>query len=377
MTNYTHKIYKRRQDHKIQKTWFELGGEGRYRSHTMQMTEDGLKDIETSQVTSDWTQAEPKNIGKANETTEDLQALAEVSSKLQKMLESGYVRHVDEVDNPPVKIMAMLAKKYDEKRVGQRIEQDGLVLVQPKLDGVRCIAMAGGLFKRSGKRIMGMSHIEEQLAPLFKSKPELILDGELYNHEFKDNFNKIVGTVQRAKNIDLESAMQIEYHIYDVISDEPFAERFKYETADSASHIKIVNTESVYSVEEIVDAHKYWSDKGYEGLMVRYNTGYQINKRTWDLQKLKSWQDEEYEIKDILEGSGKNAGLASTVVIEVDGVDVRPTLMGTIDFRIDVFNEVEEYIGGTTTVEHFGKTPDGSLRFPKAKMVYKKNESKN
>jgi DNA ligase-1 len=92
------------------------------------------------------------------------------------------------------------------------------VFMQPKLDGVRCIIqyenrplknvddLSGKLtenvvvaYSRTGKEWKNINHILEQLVPFFDKHPNVILDGELYNHDFKDDFESIISMVRKTK----------------------------------------------------------------------------------------------------------------------------------------------------------------------------------
>ena len=66
--------------------------------------------------------------------------------------------------------------------------------VQPKLDGVRCVAVYPDLFSRHGNPFPTLSHIKEEL---LKNTEHLILDGELYSENF--NFEKIISLVKKKK----------------------------------------------------------------------------------------------------------------------------------------------------------------------------------
>jgi DNA ligase-1 len=90
------------------------------------------------------------------------------------------------------------------------IDYNKPTFIQPKLDGVRCVIQSeyvefyrpgnGQLIKadavkaysRTGKEWLNIDHILKQLAPFFAKYPNVILDGELYNHDLKDNFEKII-----------------------------------------------------------------------------------------------------------------------------------------------------------------------------------------
>ena len=98
------------------------------------------------------------------------------------------------------------------------------VFIQPKLDGVRCLFTKDGAFSRTGKQFMNVWHLESQLKEFFTIHPNIVLDGELYNHELKDDFEKIISLVRKQKpTLDdrNEATELINFHVYDFISDIP------------------------------------------------------------------------------------------------------------------------------------------------------------
>ena len=82
----------------------------------------------------------------------------------------------------------MLAHKFSESRVDWSLP----VYIQPKLDGVRCLFTKDGAYSRTGKQFKNLAHIELALIPFFKQQPDVVLDGELYNHKLKRDFEKII-----------------------------------------------------------------------------------------------------------------------------------------------------------------------------------------
>ena len=83
------------------------------------------------------------------------------------------------------------------------------VFIQPKLDGVRCLIQYGDgvspgvkAYSRTGKEWKNIDHILEELVPFFMKYPQVILDGELYNHDFNDNFEQIISMVRKTKPTD-------------------------------------------------------------------------------------------------------------------------------------------------------------------------------
>ena len=209
------KLYKRTVTGAIQVWWLELDeGDidtlgGRYRTHSGQ---DGGKI-----VTSEWTRAKPKNVGRGNETTALQQAHLEIDAHYSKKKKAYSVTL--ETAHDLVRFTPMLAKSFEDYvgRVTFCFENKLPVWAQPKLDGIRCVATKDGLFTRTGERIVSCPHIEEMLRPIFELFPDLVIDGELYNHQFKEDFNEIVSMVKKVKPSAahlLKTAELVQYQSY-------------------------------------------------------------------------------------------------------------------------------------------------------------------
>ena len=113
-------------------------------------------------------------------------------------------------------IKPMLAYKVGRKEV----DWSEKVFIQPKLDGVRCVISKDGAYSRTGKEWLNIHHITANLEPFFEKYPYVILDGELYNHELKDDFEKIISLVRKTKPTKgdrVESAEYVQFHCYDYI----------------------------------------------------------------------------------------------------------------------------------------------------------------
>ena len=138
----------------------------------------------------------------------------------------------------------MLAYPVSEKPINWQLQR---VYIQPKLDGVRCVIQANTkrhiltpdlneievkAYSRTGKEWKNIQHILEQLVPFFEKYPNVILDGELYNHDFKDDFEQIISMVRKTKPTDearLKSAENVQFHCYDIIDEKlPFNQRIDF-----------------------------------------------------------------------------------------------------------------------------------------------------
>ena len=326
-------------------------------------------------TTTDWTKCEGKNIGRTNETTPHDQAILEAKAKIYKQFDKGWSENID---NEEVLFIApMLAHKYTDYKDYVKGSLIG-VASQPKLDGLRCIGTNKGLFSRNGKPIVAAPHIFTEVLDLLSHLPDnVMIDGELYNHELKADFNKIMSLVRKTKPTaeDLkESESLLQYHIYDMICEGNFIER-----SDVLSELLCFNTQPVYKYLHLVETYhaannqetldKLYQDylaDGYEGQMIRMpNSSYQ-NCRTKDLLKRKEFQDDEFEIIDIEEGLGNRSGMMGRVKFKMkDGKTFDANARGTHEYFKELLHNKQKYIGKFATVRYQNLTPGESVpRFP-------------
>ena len=318
---------------------------------------------------TEWTLAEPKNIGKSNATDSKAQAYAEVKAMyLKKREQEGYSENPRQTKVESIK--PMLAKVYEDH--SHKIWTPGqVVCVQPKLDGIRCIATPDGLMTRKGKPIAACPHIEKAVKELFKLYPSAkFFDGELYNHKLRHDFQKITSVVRKTKPSadDIkESEDLIEYHIYDLGRDDSFVNRFLnfaiHVTDSLPKHIKLVKTEPVPDVKLLDQKYKEYMDKGYEGMMVRWGNDPYEMKRTDKLLKRKSFDAEEVEVITIEEGSGDWSGAAKKFICKyIDGKIFSAGVTGDYDTLSKLWHSGD--CPDWATVQYFGVSNEGIPRFP-------------
>lgn len=364
------KLYKRSETGSIRVWYAEIEGR-KYRLHSGQL--DGAT------VTSDWTLCTGKNKGRRNETTDEEQCKIEVEALYTKKLKRGYAREKGAVDKVKEEmIKPMLAHRYEDH--SYKLNWDKPKYSQPKLDGVRAIGREDGLWSRKGEKIETVKHIIEPITKLAR-RHDVIFDGELYNHELRQDFNSITSLVRRQKQ-DPDHAKRVrtlvEYHVYDlIVPDLPFVKRFSLlqdilsELPFDFKMVKAVDTARVMNTLELDTLYGKYLEDGYEGQMVRVNTQYQ-HKRTDVLLKRKEFQDEEFEIVDFEEGRGNRSGMVGAVVLKLDKKRCfNAALMGTNDYRETIWLHRDQYVGMQATVKYFHKTPDGVPRFPVVKSIQK------
>lgn len=336
---------------------------------------DSTSDIVTSfgilngkmQVTSD-TISCGKNINRSNKTNHFEQALSEAESKWSKKKKKGYVESIKAASANEVDalitggIEPMLAHSYSKS--GDKITYPAYS--QPKLDGIRCIAIKKGqevtLWTRTRKPINSCPHIIQAIKENFQNQ-DITLDGELYNHELKSNFEKIVHAVKRDEPT--EASALIQYHIYDVVSDGNFSTRIKTIKELSLPLVQVPTDE----VEDSTQMHKHFQNyksQGYEGLMVRVKDSLYENKRSYHLQKVKEFDDAEFLIVNAVEGRGKLQGTLGTLTcVTAQGTTFDVKLTGNQEENAKYLNDPTLWEGKFLTVQYQGLTEKSSLpRFP-------------
>lgn len=350
---------------KIYDTIYKIDSKGKTRIWYMEQHGDRYRTWDGTQggkiKSSEWRVAIPTNVGRSNERDGVAQAVFEIEATYKKKLEKDYHTTLDSAQTGGSHIFeAMLAEKYKTFQPG---------FAQPKLDGFRCIVNRHGMWSRAGKPFVSSPHIMESLKPLFESNPDLILDGELYNHELRDNFDEIQSliTVKTEKKLNEEhyakTRVMVQYHVYDMPSHPGnFIDRINALDNmfdDSNQVIHVVHTERVDSEEQFDVLHGEWLEQGYEGSMWRNNTPYE-NRRTKNLLKRKDFVDEEFEVVSIEEGQGNWANVAKRVICRLpDGREFGAGIKGTRERAADLLHEKHHIV----TIKYFQLTPDGIPRF--------------
>jgi len=330
---------------------------------------------------------EGKNIGKKTETTPTTQAQAEAKSRWEKQQKRGYVLTIEaaekgeESDLIEGGLKPMLAEKFTEKA-------DKVVYpayCQPKLDGHRCIAIIENgkatLWTRQRKPITSVPHIIKELERLFEGYDHLVLDGELYNHGLKAEFERLSSAI-RKKEPSAGSEL-IQYHVYDVVMEKDFYERkmivFQllgtltpagfYE--QQSPIIVPVETQLIDNEEQVTYLFTYFTEQGYEGCMIRNSKGHYEHRRSNNLQKVKEFEDDEFKIIGVEEGRGKLQGHAAVFVcLTKDGKTFQAKMKGSTSELKRYWDDHSLWLGRMLTVKYQGFTTHGIPRFPVGLRFY-------
>lgn len=251
--------------------------------------------------------------------------------------------------------------------------------VQPKLNGVRCLAQltANGrviLQSRDEHIFRCLQHIETAVADLAPLTYGYLLDGELYVHGWRLQRTNGAAGVNRVSPRD--DTHLIEYHIFDAVPtivggfNLPFADRFiPFKNAfpqycPTETPIKIVETQYVNDPLETTRYLMHWTRLGYEGLMLRppgpYELGQQNAKpyRSTSLWKLKHWEDGEFLCIGHTPGTGKaSIGIGSLLLVTTGGKQFDCGTGFTDEERVELSIEVP--VGKWVKVRFNSLTSDG------------------
>ena len=259
--------------------------------------------------------------------------------------------------------------------------------IQPKLDGVRCVIQAKPRVKhsghsievtaysRTGKEWKNIDHILRELIPFFEKYPNVILDGELYNHDLRDNFEKIISLVRKTKPTDedrLEASKLTQFHCYDIIDETlTFEERnyFIYKQVPTSYCVKHVITKTCSSEVIAKVIHQQNLDNGYEGSIVRTNDTYQC-KRSHNLRKFKDFHDAEATLTGWVEGKGKRIGtIGKFMSVDADGNEFGMPVMDKFKYLQENFEEMKTWVGQLATFKYFERTKANSYRHTLYKAI--------
>ena len=261
------------------------------------------------------------------------------------------------------------------------IDYSEKVFMQPKLDGVRCLIQCDNnvikAYSRTGKEWKNIDHILFNLRQFFHFNPNAILDGELYNHDLKNDFEKIISLVRKQKPTDedrSEAESLVQFHCYDIVNPTMrFEDRIQFITNNvprnhCVNHVPtmLVPTESQAKVN-----HARNLDSGYEGSILRTNDFYQ-NKRSHSLRKFKDFSDAEATIIDFVEGKGKRKGtLGKFIMRDANGIEFGCPPGKGYNYKdlSNLLHRAKHYVGATATFTYFERTKANSYRHPLFKCI--------
>ena len=327
--------------------------------------------VDGKKVLSEWTVCQPKNVGRANETTGAEQAMSEAVAKMDKKLKTGYTKDPKKVDTCTSYVEPMLAKNFDDYI--DKINFAAGVMVQNKYNGVRCVAtLEGGevvLKSRKGERWVSVPHINKDLEKFFDKHPDAVLDGELYNYDLRQKLNELSKLVRKSKNVtatDLKKSEEmVRFYVYDGFEFDGLGEDAPYDVRKEwidknlpkySKYYRLVKTFYVTSMKEVDKIYEGFLADGEEGAIIRVpKSGYEC-KRSKNLLKYKPEDDDEAVIVKLMEGTGNWSGTAKTCTLKWKGKTFDATFKGSFEQGVERLKNKGDWEGKTVTFLFTGLT---------------------
>lgn len=286
-----------------------------------------------------------------------------------------------------------LAEVWDDKMRNKIDMSNGNWLASRKLDGCRAICIKKGkdvkIYSRSGKEYLTLDVLKSEISQL---PGDFVLDGEccIVNEHGDENFTDIIKEIKR-KNHTIKNP---HYFIFDCLTLDEFESHTSTATLterlarlsniniDKVSHAEVLKQTQLTSYEQFDEMIEEAAQKGWEGLIIRKNVGYE-GKRSKNMMKVKKFKDAEYKVlavhNDILKwtenGKQIERECLSNIEIEHKGCIVSVGSGFSKEERMYYYDNPDELIGATVTIKYFQESQNEnggwSLRFPTVKAIYK------
>ena len=273
------------------------------------------------------------------------------------------------------------SKKHESKLKGQ-------VFVEPKLDGVRVIAICDTkkdevvLMSRNGKELVNFPHINTQLYHLLGELDQSwVFDGEIMSADFQSLMKQIhrKGDAQTEDAIlNLFDCMPL-YMFQQGECTEPLTKRKEWlESFQFGPNFQIIESipfDLDREYDKFMDYNRLCIDKGYEGIMIKPQNGVYECKRSSLWLKVKPFIEVSLKVVAVEEGTGRNAGKLGALIVEGtdDGKFIKTNVgSGLTDEDREAFwKDTEKLIGQIVEVRADAVTQNQdavdeySLRFPR------------
>lgn len=298
------------------------------------------------------TVCEPKNVGRANETSPEAQAEIEALAKWVKQTKKGYFTTQEEA-------LAYVSKKpmkaHDYKDYKDRVKYP--CYIQAKLNGLRAMSEEGnGIQSKSGEAYKQPKHWADELDTVLSVYG--CVDGEVFEKYIKQgglSLQKINSAFKKPN----DDTHRLKYWIYDIPSEKPFSERVKdlndlakflednHFTSVCTLYTKLVNSEA-----EGDEFYAEVLEHGAEGVVYRNLDGlYECDYRSYNLIKRKPRPDAEARVLSV-EKDKNNWGIMTCELkngIQFK-VQMRVDSHPTINYR--EYENAVTLIGGFITFEY-------------------------
>ena len=278
--------------------------------------------------------------------------------------------------------------------------------IQPKVDGIRAIVKIidgrAVFFTRSGKQLVHLNHLRDQVVEFLAENPATILDCEVYAPEVygeaiiktskagktsitykkgdkllprKQRFEVITGAVRPVRGTPHPLEEQMCLYVFDIADTIlPQYKRFALlkklftRNGDATPNIRRVPTKTIHTVEEIDVLHDAFVEQSYEGVVIRArDLMYESDCRSLKMRKYKKFITDEFEITGakVDPGVGKeNFTWICTTKVKGAIVTFYPKPEGSAEQKLVWYANRKDYYGKMLTVRYQEPSSNGIPRFP-------------
>jgi ATP-dependent DNA ligase len=221
------------------------------------------------------------------------------------------------------------------------------------------------LTTRTGKQWSYLGNLRKEIQTFLQDNEGVVLDGELYSHDLSsigitgdgERFAFLQSCCKTGRVSPHEKEDLVEFHVFDVIGEGDQKTRFKVLDSLFENYkgdlIRKVRTEKVYNEEEFLALYGSFIAEGYEGIMLRDNQlKYEQGKRSQRIRKHKEFYDSEFLIVGAVKAEGNQEGCVVWICETEKGEKFQTTMLGSLEFRREMYENRDEYIGKLLKVRH-------------------------
>jgi len=299
---------------------------------------------------------EGKNLGKSNETSILTQSLIHMRNLYLKKIKSGYSLKIANITTDNIFPMALQVYDKHKKHIKYPC------YIQPKLDGIRLISKIENsevkLMSRRLNEFIGFNFIKEEIKLLLENDPDILLDGELYNHEL--SLQQISGIV-RSEDENYEDKLKLKFYIFDCVDLQhhslTFSERyeklkelFRHKTFN---YLILTETIKIHNEKSSDEYYKDYIEDGFEGIVyknldAKYEYSNYKEIRSYQFLKRKKGYDAEYPIIGYERGiHGKDTDAIIFIMKTESGKEFKAVPNDTLKNRKKMYKQALENFDST------------------------------
>lgn len=257
----------------------------------------------------------------------------------------------------------------------EKMLPNGEWFVEPKLDGIRCLAFITALgevafVSRNNKDVWNTELIEAEIKKA--GVKDVVLDGEL----LADTWDNTISIAHTQSDVGEWLKKKLKFYIFDMLTDEEWEKKDtvglvqrkqRLENAFGAGGravIGIVYGERALNFEDAEGIYKEYLKQKYEGVVIKRVDSKYPFKRGEAWLKWKPISTFDVQIVGYAPGSGRNKDVLGAFICEFKGKKIHVGGGYSDEQRKKFWEQRDEMIGKVIEIEGQEVTKYGAIRFP-------------